>query len=132
MQVQKAKTNSKTEYEFKPASSLSFNTKDIENKILNRFTFLQQEAVLHKNTCSYDFREEEKSLVDTWEKIIDFLLSDVFNCCAITMSDLNKYTVIKNRTPLGLNNMRNQKEGTSQSFLKRIISSSAELMWLVI
>ena len=108
MQVQKAKTNSKTEYEFKPGSSLVFKTDDIENKILNRFTFLQQDAVLHKNTSSYDFREEEKNMVDTWEKIIDFLLSDVFNCCAITMSDLNKYTVIKNQKPLGLNNIIQQ------------------------
>jgi len=108
MQVQKAKTNSKTEYEFKPGSSLVFKTDDIENKILNRFTFLQQDAVLHKNTSSYDFREEEKNMVDTWEKIIDFLLSDVFNCCAITMSDLNKYTVIKNQVPLGLNNIIQQ------------------------
>ena len=108
MQVQKAKTNSKTEYEFKPGSSLVFKTDDIENKTLNRFTFLQQDAVLHKNTSSYDFREEEKNMVDTWEKIIDFLLSDVFNCCAITMSDLNKYTVIKNQVPLGLNNIIQQ------------------------
>jgi len=108
MQVQKAKTNSKTEYEFKPGSSLVFKTDDIENKILNRFTFLQQDAVLHKNTSSYDFREEEKNMVDTWEKIIHFLLSDVFNCCAITMSDLNKYTVIKNQVPLGLNNIIQQ------------------------
>ena len=60
MQVQKAKTNSKTEYEFKPGSSLAFKTEDIENKILNRFTFLQQEAVLHKNTCSYDQRRRKK------------------------------------------------------------------------
>ena len=108
MQVQKAKTNSKTEYEFKPGSSLVFKTDDIENKILNRFTFLQQDTVLHKNTTSYDFREDEKNLVDTWEKIIDFLLSDVFNCCAIIMSDLNKYTVIKNQKPLGLNNIIQQ------------------------
>ena len=108
MQVQKAKTNSKTEYEFKPGSSLGFKPEDIENKILNRFTFLQQEAVLHKNCCSYDFREEEKNMVDIWEKIIDFLLSDLFNCCAITMSDLNKYTVIKNNIPIGLNNIIQQ------------------------
>ena len=108
MQVQKAKNNSKTEYEFKPGSSLSFKAEDIENKILRRFTSLQQEAVLHKITCSYDFRENEKNMVDTWEQIIDFLLSDVFNCCAITMSDLKKYTVIKNNTPIGLNNIIQQ------------------------
>ena len=108
MQVQKAKKNSKSEYEFKPGSSLNFKTEDIENKILSRFTFLQQEGVLHKITCSYDFRENEKNMLDTWEKIIDFLLSDVFNCCAITMSDLHKYTVIKNKIPLGLNNIIQQ------------------------
>jgi phage shock protein A len=108
MQVQKAKNNSKTEYEFKPGGSLNFKAEYIENKILSRFTFLQQEGVLHKITCSYDFRENEKNMLDTWEKIIDFLLSDIFNCCAITMSDLKKYTVIKNRIPLGLNNIIQQ------------------------
>ena len=108
MQVQRAKNNSKNEYEFKPGSSLDFKTEDIEKKILTKFSNLQQEKALHQLFWSYDFREEEKNMVDSWEKIIDFLLSDVFNCCAITMSDLKKYTTIKNKTPIGLNNIIQQ------------------------
>lgn len=108
MQVQKAKNNSKTDFEFKPASSLGFKTEDIEKKILTKFKFLQQEEQLHENFSSYDYREGEKNMVNIWEQILDFLLSEVFNCCGITMSDLKKYTVIKNRVPIGLNNIIQQ------------------------
>ena len=40
--------------------------------------------------------------------IIDYLLSDVFNCFGITMSNLKKYSLVKNRIPVGLNNIIHQ------------------------
>ena len=56
----------------------------------------------------YDFRPDEKSMVDVWEKIIDYLLSDIFKCFGITMSNLKKYAIVKNRIPVGLNNIIQQ------------------------
>ena len=79
--------------------------KKVEEKLLDRFDFLKQEGGLHQIYSSYDFRLEEKSMKEVWEKILDFLLSDIFNNFGVTMSDLKKYTLIKNKIPVGLNNI---------------------------
>jgi hypothetical protein len=79
--------------------------KKVEEKLLDRFDFLKQEGGLHQIYSSYDFRLEEKSIKEVWEKILDFLLSDIFNNFGVTMSDLKKYTLIKNKIPVGLNNI---------------------------
>lgn len=41
-------------------------------------------------------------------KILDFLLTDIFTSFGVTMSDLKKYTLIKNKIPVGLNNIIQQ------------------------
>ena len=106
MQVQRAK--SKSELESSTVNPISLNQDEVEKKILNRFNFLQQDKSLHLFFSSYDFRVEEKNMVEMWEKIIDYLLTDLFSSFAITMSDLKKYTIIKNKIPIGLNNIMQQ------------------------
>ena len=106
MQIER--TKSKAEYEFNSRTELDMNQEDVEKKLLNHFNFLQQEGGLLQNFSSYDFRPDEKSMVDVWEKIIDYLLSDIFKCFGITMSNLKKYSVVKNRIPVGLNNIIQQ------------------------
>ena len=104
--VQRTKTKSDLEYNY--TNQLNLNQEEIEKKILNRFNFLQQEGGLHQFFSSYDFRIDEKNMVEIWEKIIDYLLTDIFSSFAITMSNLKKYTIIKNRIPMGLNNIMQQ------------------------
>ena len=102
------RTKSKSDLEYNYTNQLNLNQEEIEKKILNRFNFLQQEGGLHQFFSSYDFRIDEKNMVEIWEKIIDYLLTDIFSSFAITMSDLKKYTIIKNRIPMGLNNIMQQ------------------------
>ncbi len=47
-------------------------------------------------------------MLESWEKILDFLLTDIFTSFGVTMSDLKKYTLIKNKIPVGLNNIIQQ------------------------
>lgn len=106
MKVERVK--SKTDFEYNTTNQLNLNQEEVEKKILNRFNFLQQEEALHQFFSSYDFRIDEKNMQEIWEKIIDYLLTDIFSSFAITMSDLKKYTIVKNRIPIGLNNIMQQ------------------------
>lgn len=106
MKVQR--TKSKSELEYNSTNPINLNQEEVEKKILNRFNFLQQEKSLHLFFSSYDYRIEEKNMVEMWEKIIDYLLTDIFSSFATTMSDLKKYTIVKNKIPIGLNNIMQQ------------------------
>ena len=91
-----------------PKKEITLTQKEVEEKILNHFNFLKQEGGLHQIYSSYDFRLEENSMKEVWEQILDFLLSDVFKNIGITMQDLKKYTIMKNKIPIGLNNIIQQ------------------------
>ena len=92
--------NSKAEINKKP--------EEVEKKLISRFPFLQQEAGLHDLFSSYDFRENERNMVEVWNKILDYIINEVFGSFAISMSNLKKYTLIKGRIPVGLNNIIQQ------------------------
>ena len=47
-------------------------------------------------------------MVETWEQILQYLLNDIFCSFGVTMSDLKKYTIVKNTLPIGLNNIIQQ------------------------
>ena len=53
---------------------ITLNQKEVEEKLLNRFDFLKQDGGLRQTYSSYDFRLEENSMKETWEKILDFLI----------------------------------------------------------
>ena len=106
--MQKQKTKTESEYEFISTPQINLSQKEVEQKLLERYDFLQKEEGLHQFYSSYDFRLEERGMVETWEQILQYLLSDIFSSFGITMSDLKKYTIIKNTLPIGLNNIIQQ------------------------
>ena len=91
-----------------PRKEIKLDPKEVEEKILSRFDNLKQEKGLRHIYSSYDFRLEEKPMLESWEKILDFLLTDIFNTFGVKMSDLKKYLLIKNKIPVGLNNIIQQ------------------------
>ena len=91
-----------------PRKEIKLDPKEVEEKILSRFDNLKQEKGLRQIYSSYDFRLEEKPMLESWEKILDFLLTDIFNTFGVKMSDLKKYLLIKNKIPVGLNNIIQQ------------------------
>ena len=107
-----------------PRKEIKLDPKEVEEKLLSRFDNLQQEKGLRQIYSSYDFRLEEKPMLESWEKILDFLLTDIFNSFGVKMSDLKKYTPIKNKIPVGLNNIiqqfRVQQKYITDSDLKDI------------
>ena len=50
---------------------------DIERKILATFPSLHHNHHFHIMFCSYDFHENEKSLVEFWKDVIEFLFESV-------------------------------------------------------
>lgn len=47
---------------------IKLNPKEVEEKILSRFDNLNQEKGLRQIYSSYDFRLEEKPMLESWEK----------------------------------------------------------------
>ena len=76
------------------------NSQEIEEKILHRFYYLKDQDNFNKFFGDYDFNNpEDKIKVEVWEKIIRYLLEDILECFTIKVSDLIKYTKIKNEEP---------------------------------
>ena len=81
-----------------------YSEKEIEEKILHRFYFLKEEENFKKFFDNdYNFEENNNIMVEIWEKIIKYLLEDILECFAIKYKDLIKYTMINNKSPIGLN-----------------------------
>ena len=105
MKIQKKKSKQENEINSK---IFNLSQEEVEKKILNRFNFLKEEKGLSQVYSSYDFRIDEKNMVDIWKQILEYLLTDIFSSFAIVMSDLKKYTIVKNAIPYGLNNIIQQ------------------------
>ena len=95
-------------YDFKLALILPKDLKISAKEAYDAFDNLKQEKGLRQIYSSYDFRLEEKPMLESWEKILEFLLTDIFNTFGVKMSDLKKYLLIKNKIPVGLNNIIQQ------------------------
>ena len=98
------------EKEYKLETNLS--KKEIEEKILHNFYFLEQEGNLNKFYGEYkeqekfdkeDENEEEDIILENWEKIIKFILDDIFHCFYIKISDIRKYVTINGKQPIDIN-----------------------------
>ena len=106
MKEQKSQTLS--DFDFITPTQSNLSQEEVEKKLISRFDFLSKEKGLHDYFSSYDFRLEEKNMVEIWEQIIQYLLSEVFSSFGITISELKKYTTIKTTVPMGLNNIIQQ------------------------
>lgn len=78
---------------------------DIERKILERFPTLNDNHQFHNMFCSYDFHENEKSLVEFWKDVIEFLFESVKCTHAMKLEEFIEYTKIRGKKPLGLTNI---------------------------
>ena len=78
---------------------------EIEEKLLHQFYFLKEEQNSIKIFGEYNFDESEEIILEIWEKIIKYLLEDILCCMEISITDLRRFTKIKNKEPLGLNNI---------------------------
>ena len=82
-----------------------FSPENIEKQILLTFEYLNNDSNLYHFFCSYDFREEERDMLEVWKKILDFLYNNIFHTFGMTIGQIKKYTIVKNRIPIGLPNI---------------------------
>jgi hypothetical protein len=78
---------------------------EIEKRILERFTNLNDSQQFHNLFCSYDFHENEKNLLEFWKDVIEFIYESIKNSHGIKLDDILEYTKIKGKKPLGLMNI---------------------------
>lgn len=88
----------------KPAES-ELSIDDIKDKLLHRFYFLKEDKKFQKFYGEYEDTQDNKIMVEIWDKIIRYLLEEIFHCLAFRISDLKKYLVIYGKEPLCLNNI---------------------------
>ena len=89
----------------KVTQNYPFSKENVEKQILLTFEYLNNDSNLHRFFCSYDFREEEKDMLEVWSKILDFLYNNIFHTFGMTMEQIKNYTIIKNQIPIGLPNI---------------------------
>jgi hypothetical protein len=85
--------------------SSQISREEIERRIFERFTELNVERNLHHYLISYDFHPSEENMIHFWEDVINFLLDSVYQSFSIKISTLLEVTKLKNRRPLGLQNI---------------------------
>jgi hypothetical protein len=84
----------------------SANTKeDIERRIFERFPVLNDNAIFHNYFTSYDFHENEKDMVSFWKDVLMFIYESIFQTFAIRIDEIVESTKLRNRRPLGLENI---------------------------
>ena len=86
-------------------NDLSISKEDVEKKLLKKFEFLNDPKQLHKLYLSYEYSESDETMVKTWEEILKYLYLGIFSTFGMKMSEIKKYTIIKNQIPVGLNNI---------------------------
>ena len=87
---------------------ISLSPKEVEEQLVQNFPNLGIEGGLHQLFSSYDFRPDEKLMVDEWEKILDYLYTNIFNTLASSFYDIKRYTIISHKIPICLNNILQQ------------------------
>ena len=86
-------------------NDLSISKEDVEKKLLKKFEFLNDPKQLHKLYLSYEYSESDEAMVKTWEEMLKYLYLGIFSTFGMKMSEIKKYTIIKNQIPVGLNNI---------------------------
>ena len=107
MSLLQRKTLSDSKYSTYSTSvqSNKITKEDCEKKIMNRFSELTDKQTFHNYFSSYDFRDNEKSMLDFWEQIIYYFYDEIFNSFGMKVSDILNYSKFKNSNPIGLENI---------------------------
>ena len=80
-------------------------TKYVEEKILDKFQYLNNKNQLHNLFSSYDFRHEEENKVKFWNELLKFLFLNIFSTFGMKISEIKTYTNICNYIPVSLINI---------------------------
>ena len=77
----------------------------VEERVLTKFTVLKDKAAFRNYFSSYDFRENEKDMLDFWKDVLLFYYETLFETYAIKVNDILSYSKFQSKNPIGLENI---------------------------
>ena len=86
-------------------ADLVISKDNVEKKLLQKFEYLNDPKMLHNLYLSYDYDEKDENMVKIWEEILKYLFLGIFSTFGMKISEIKSYTIIKNKIPMGLNNI---------------------------
>ena len=86
-------------------SDIGITQEKIEKKILSKFPYLNDQQQLMIIFSSYDFHQDEETMVKVWDEILKYLYLDIFSTFGMKISEIKSYTIIGNHVPVGLMNI---------------------------
>jgi len=78
---------------------------ECERKIFERFPELEEDRIFHNYMVSYDFHPNEENMIHFWKDVLNFTFESVYQAFAIKLSTILDITRLKNRRPVGLQNI---------------------------
>ena len=86
---------------------LTISVKNVQNNLLKHFIFLKDENKRIKFYNEFKINDENKTIIDMWENIINYLYEEIFHCMSLSISDLKKAVTINNKIPEDFNKIIN-------------------------
>ena len=86
-------------------ADLVISKENVEKKLLQKFEFLNDPNQLHNLYVSYDYDEKDEFMIKTWEEILKYLFLGIFSTFGMKISEIKSFTILKNKFPIGLNNI---------------------------
>jgi len=86
-------------------ADLVISKENVEKKLLQKFEFLNDPNQLHNLYVSYDYDEKDEFMIKTWEEILKYLFLGIFSTFGMKISEIKSFMIIKNKFPIGLNNI---------------------------
>ena len=88
-----------------PSRQLKPSKEHVEERVFTKFTVLKDKAAFRNYFSSYDFRENEKDMIDFWKDVLLFYYETLFETYAIKVNDILSYSKFQNKNPIGLENI---------------------------
>ena len=92
---------------YKDDNILTISVKNVKKNLLKHFIFLKDENKRIKFYNEFKINDENKTIIDMWENIINYLYEEIFHCMSLTISDLKKAVTINNKVPEDFNKIIN-------------------------
>ena len=86
---------------------LTISVKNVKKNLLKHFIFLKDENKRIKFYNEFKINDENKTIIDMWENIINYLYEEIFHCMSLSISDLKKAVTINNKIPEDFNKIIN-------------------------
>ena len=92
---------------YKDDNILTISVKNVKKNLLKHFIFLKDENKRIKFYNEFKINDENKTIIDMWENIINYLYEEIFHCMSLSISDLKKAVTINNKIPEDFNKIIN-------------------------